>query len=85
MKNRSKSSNIVYEIFSALETLLEKSVEIVTLSYGAYLASKGYVNIAEVASFSGTAIHAFECSQMIYYNFESLLVCLFDKTLPCFV
>ncbi len=82
MKNRSKSSNIVYELISSLKTLLDASVEIVSLSCGAFLASKGYLNISEVATFSGIAIHAFGCIQVMYYNFESLLVRFFVLEFP---
>ncbi|GBG31806.1 ABC transporter ATP-binding protein [Hondaea fermentalgiana] len=73
VKDRSNDRvTLLYNIFEILRSLVDNSVEIAALWYGGTLASRGELDVSDLASFTSTASYAFERGRSIFYQFRGL-------------
>mmetsp|Transcript_2320 Transcript_2320/g.5358 ORF Transcript_2320/g.5358 Transcript_2320/m.5358 type:complete len:1110 (-) Transcript_2320:400-3729(-) len=73
VKDRSNDRvTLLYNIFEILRSLVDNSVEIAALWYGGTLASRGELDVSDLASFTSTASYAFERGRAVFYQFRSL-------------
>mmetsp|Transcript_6307 Transcript_6307/g.11206 ORF Transcript_6307/g.11206 Transcript_6307/m.11206 type:complete len:834 (-) Transcript_6307:171-2672(-) len=72
-QKRTEDQNaLIYQIFEAMRTVVEKGVDVSALAYGGQLAATGDLDAADVSSFTTAASFAFERARVIYYQFKGL-------------
>jgi len=62
----------LYSLFSLLEGFLERGVDVLTLSYGGYIAMRGEIQAADLAAFASSSMSAFAIGESIYFSVAEL-------------